>query len=140
MQSFKIPFLFLWEFPQNLLGVIVFAIMKYQGKVVRVEQTGIKFLIETPKTGVSLGWIIFWTPSGNRFAHLTNDCLLHELGHSRQSVLLGPLYLVIIGIPSLCRVIYSRWYYRKNHKKWENYFNGFPENWADKLGGVSPAK
>jgi len=135
-----IPFLFIWELPQNLLGMIVLAVMKSNKKIVHVELNGHRYLIETPKTGVSLGWFIFWTPSGNRYSHLTNDCLMHEYGHTLQSVMLGPFYLIVVGVPSLMRVAYSRWYYKKRGKKWKNYFNGFPENWADKLGGVTLPK
>ena len=134
------PFLFMWEVPQNLLGLVVFIIMKYNRRIIRIERETHLIYLETPKTGVSLGWFIFWTPSGNRFLHLTNDCRMHEYGHARQSVMLGPLYLLVIGLPSLARVIYSRWYRKKYGSKWANYFDAFPENWADRLGGVVPAK
>ena len=100
-----LPLLFVWELPQNLLGMCVFAIMKIRRKIVETEPETHHFFIETPDTGVSLGWFIFWSCTGNRFTHLNNDCRLHEYGHSRQSVMLGPLYLLVVGIPSLVRVI-----------------------------------
>jgi hypothetical protein len=50
--------------------------------------------------------------------------------------MLGPVYLIIVGIPSISRVLYSRWYYKNYGHSWKNYFKGFPENWADKLGGI----
>ncbi len=128
--------LFFWEFPQNLLGLVVFAIMNYKRSFLHVEKKTNLIFLETKNTGVSLGWFIFWTPAGNRFSHLVNDCRMHEYGHTRQSVMLGPLYLLIVGIPSLGRVAYSRWYKWKYKRNWDNYFNGFPENWADKLGGI----
>lgn len=31
---------------------------------------------------------------------LSNQLLVHEYGHTIQSLMLGPLYLAIIGIPS----------------------------------------
>jgi hypothetical protein len=136
----KLSFLFFWEIPQNLLGLIVLSVMKYKQRIINTKQDTHRKFIETPHTGVSLGWFIFWTPSGNRFPHLANDCRMHEFGHARQSVMLGPLYLLIVGIPSLCRVAYSYWYRKKYNKNWENYFDGFPENWADRLGGVSKIK
>ena len=134
------PLLFTWELPQNLLGMLVFSIMRIRNQFVSMDKQGHHFYIETANTGVSLGWFIFWTPAGNRFSHFENDCRMHEFGHSRQSVFLGPLYLIVIGIPSLSRVFYSRWYRRKYGCNWKNYFNGFPENWADKLGGVNQPK
>lgn len=128
--------LFTWELPQNLLGLIVYAIMKSKKKILKEEQDNHLFFIETPNMGVSLGWFVYWTPVGNRFPHLINDCRMHEYGHTKQSNRLGPLYLAIVGIPSLARVLYSKWYRKKYGHSWKNYFNAFPENWADKLGGV----
>ena len=127
----------IWEFPQNFLGLIVFAVMRHKHKVISTEKESRHLFIETPVTGVSLGYFIFWTPAGNRFSHLINDCRMHEYGHSRQSALLGPLYLVVVGIPSLARVLYGMRFKRKFGYQWPNYFNAFPESWADKLGGVS---
>jgi len=136
----KLTLLFFWEFPQNFLGLIVLSVMKYKRRIIAIEQDAHRKYIETMRTGVSLGWFIIWTPSGNRFPYLANDCRMHEYGHARQSVMLGPFYLLIVGIPSLCRVAYSRWYRKKYGRTWENYFEGFPENWADRLGGVSKIK
>jgi hypothetical protein len=61
---------------------------------------------------------------------------MHEYGHSRQSAMLGPLYLLVVGIPSLMRVAYSRYYRKKHGHAWKRYFDAFPENWADTLGGI----
>ena len=129
--------LFAWEFPQIIVGLGVYAWMKARRMVVHIETENYRVFIETRTTGVSLGWFIFWTPAGNRFAELTNDCRMHEYGHARQSVMLGPLYLFVVGIPSLLRVIYSKLYFRKFHRHWPGYFSGFPENWADELGDVT---
>jgi len=134
---FIMLFLSFWELPQNLLGLVVFIVMKLKTQIVNVLPETHRLFIETKHTGVSLGWFIFWAPSCNRYPHLINDCRMHEYGHARQSSMLGPLYLIIIGIPSLTRVVYSRWYRRKFGHKWNNYFRGFPENQADKLGGVT---
>lgn len=137
MKFLILPFLFIWELPQNVLGLMVFAVMKIRKKITKSELDAHRLFIETPNTGVSLGWLVFWTPAGNRFSHLTNDCRMHEYGHALQSAMLGPLYLLVVGIPSIVRVFYSKWYYKKYGRGWKNYFNGFPENWADKLGGIS---
>jgi len=131
-----LPLLFIWELPQIFLGILVFAIMISRQKIVNIEYEAHRIFIETPTTGVSLGWFIFWTPEANRFSHLVNDCRMHEFGHALQSGILGPFYLVIVGIPSISRVLYRKWFHKKYGYNWENYFNGFPENWADRLGGV----
>jgi hypothetical protein len=136
---FFLPFRFFWELPQNLIGIVVFGIMKRRNLVQSIQHEQYRIFIQTPHTGVSLGWLVFWTPAGNRFSHLVNDCRMHEFGHAKQSSMLGPLYLLIVGIPSLGRVLYSRWHKKKYGKPWENYFDSFPENWADKLGGITKA-
>jgi len=137
LNNFLLPFRFLWELPQSLLGIVVLAIMKKRNHVHNIQTEDYRMYIQTLTTGVSLGWFVFWSPAGNRFPHLLNDCRMHEYGHARQSAMLGPLYLLIIGIPSLVRVLYSRWYKKRYKKSWKNYFKAFPENWADKLGGIT---
>lgn len=59
--------------------------------------------------------------------------LVHEYGHTLQSLLLGPLYLIVIGLPSLM------WFsvpicvkYRK--KNGISYFSFYTERWADRMG------
>ncbi|MEI6060151.1 MAG: hypothetical protein WCR72_05550 [Bacteroidota bacterium] len=136
LQILLIPILLIWELPQILLGLVVFVVMKNKRLVLNQEKEKRLFFLETQNTGVSLGWFVFWTKRGNRFSHLENDCRMHEYGHSRQSLWLGPTYLIVIGIPSLCLVAYSRWYRKKYGQSYKRYFNHFPENWADKLGGV----
>lgn len=127
---------FMWEFPQNLVGLATFWILKMQRKLVKVQKENYRYFIETQSTGVSLGWFVFWTPDGNRFPYLENDCRMHEYGHALQSSMLGPLYLLVVGVPSLSRVIYRRAYRKVKGRSWKKYYNGFPENWADKLGGI----
>jgi len=63
-----------------------------------------------------------------------------ELGHARQSRLLGPLYLPVVGVPSTIRVAYAFVYKHARGKRWGGYYDGFPEKWADELGGVDRSK
>ena len=127
---------FIWELPQNIPGMMLLVFLRYRGHIIETENEHYRFFIETKQTGVSLGSFVFWTKAGNRFPHLANDCRMHEYGHTRQSLIFGPLYLVVIGIPSLARVFHRWWYRKKYGKPWTKYFNGYPENWADKLGGI----
>lgn len=57
----------------------------------------------------------------------------HEYGHTIQSLLLGPLYLIVIGLPSL---VWSRWkrFIRLRREKGIPYFWFYTERWADWLG------
>ena len=62
-----------------------------------------------------------------------DDVRKHELGHRTQSRMLGPLYLLVVGIPSaiLCTVARFSPYISRT------YDEHFPENWANRLGGVT---
>ncbi len=71
----------------------------------------------------------------------TSDDVNHEIGHTFQSRYLGPLYLIIIGLPSILGNIYDRCFHTEKRgwswnrsAKW--YYNLPWEKWADKLGGV----
>lgn len=59
------------------------------------------------------------------------DSILHESGHVRQSELLGPLYLFVIGIPSGIHCVLHDTIYGRH----ANYYDFFTEKWADKLAG-----
>ena len=69
------------------------------------------------------------------------DGMRHEYGHSIDSRRWGPLYLLVIGLPSLLGNIYDRIF----HKKWkysdscEWYYNQPWEKSADKNGRVDRA-
>ena len=62
--------------------------------------------------------------------------LAHEYGHTIQSLMLGPLYLIIIGIPSWvwCNVPCFR---NMRRQKNISYYSFYTEKWADKLGEIS---
>lgn len=127
--------LYLWQLPQILLAGILFVILKVGGKVKSTQRYEKTRFVITDITSIgcfSLGPIIFITYIGFK-SHLT---VYHELGHSKQSKILGPLYLLIVGLPSALNNLISRF-----SKKWaEGYYKRFPENWADKLGGVDRPK
>lgn len=115
--------LYLWQLPQNVLGLLITKLLKvYWGK-----RYGFFFAYLSKPTrawsGVSLGnYIIF---SG----YPDYKTLLHEYGHQRQSQYLGPLYLLIIGLPSLVGNVLHRFIKFDYYKQpWEA--------WADKLGNV----
>lgn len=64
-------------------------------------------------------------------AHDGPALLAHEYGHFVQHLVLGPLYLLIIGLPSLTHAAWWQWRGRKG-----NYFHFYTEAWADAWGGV----
>lgn len=63
------------------------------------------------------------------------ELLDHERGHWLQSIALGPLYFLIIGLPSLSHAVwFRRRYPRGPHAR---YFRFYTESWADRWGGVT---
>lgn len=125
--------LYIWQLPQNILSLLV--ILFTGAKRTSYEPVS-HWLIKNPDNtrwfGVCLGdYIIFgnWPDK--------TSCQ-HEQGHQKQSRYLGPLYLLIIGLPSALGNMWDRLF----HKKWIkakriSWYYSLPwEKWADKLGGV----
>ncbi len=128
-----------WGFLQSALGFFVFLRhirckhYVYHGAVVTEWKM---------RSSVSLGMFVFVTE--NPFFYeklkeqytlmeLSERLLVHEYGHTVQSLLLGPLYLIAIGIPS------TLWGFlpslnRKRRDEGLSYFSFFTESWANVLG------
>ena len=82
--------------------------------------------------GISLGNYVILSKSykDKNISHKTWD---HEWGHTRDSRMFGPLYLIVIGLPSL---IWA-WLYGSIIKPTYNgYYKFYTERRADRLGGV----
>lgn len=110
---------YLWQLPQNLLGL---AVIRFTHAT--HNETNDTWTTSRYRFGVSLGnYIIFG-------GHASNTSIKHERGHQKQSMILGWLYLIVIGLPSaignLLRRIFVFDYYKQ---PWEA--------WADRLGGVT---
>ena len=57
--------------------------------------------------------------------------LVHEYGHTIQSLILGPLYLIVIGIPS---TMWAFLFEKKRKDEHIPYGAFFTEKWANRLG------
>lgn len=80
-------------------------------------------LTKGTKGSVSLGKYVF-------LSYMASDRIkLHEIGHTKQSLMLGPLYLLVIGIPS---ILWAAMHKTVAPKK--DYYWFYTERWADKLG------
>lgn len=78
--------------------------------------------------GVTLGKYIFISQTYSD----QSNVIKHECGHVRQSKILGPLYLIIIGIPSILHAALNGYIgCCKNNPK--GYYHFFTEHWANKL-------
>ena len=116
--------LFIWEILQNSIGLFLTCFYKTNEKIEYKDRV-IRYCKGFPG-GISLGSYIFVGTKNNKI-------VAHEYGHSIQSKWLGPLYLFIVGIPSL---IWS-WLYGPVIKYTKNgYYKFYTEKWADKLGKV----
>lgn len=128
-----------WGVLQTLLGLLVFIVhiqdrhFVYHGAVVTEWMS---------KSSVSLGMFVFVTKepyfyeklkSEYTMEELSQRLLVHEYGHTIQSLILGPLYLILIGIPStLWSFLPSCYEKRKNGGI--SYFSFCVERWANALG------
>lgn len=126
-----------WQLPQNLIGFLL--TRKYKVKSVRRVKGKFVNVYFKPLfcSGVSLGdYIIldYWYCGKVYFTQV----VAHEYGHSRQSLILGWFYLLLVGLPSIIINVWDHLF----HKNWTSdyrekwYYSRYPENWADKLGGI----
>lgn len=117
LNKIKNAALYTWQLPQNLLGLALYNY--YKGYEVCTKETcreNIKCKLSNKiPGGISCGNYIVV----NNVRHIN-----HELGHTKQSKLLGPAYLFVIGLPSLIHaVLHSR--ICKN----KNYYHFYTEHW-----------
>lgn len=125
----------IWELLQNAIGMLLSlgakATLEYtcrDGETVIVYFTNNVF-----GCGVSLGeYILLDYETYYGIDQKIYDTVCHEHGHTKQSRMLGPFYLLAIGLPSCIGNIIDR----ICHKGPEWYYSQPWEAWADKLGGI----
>ncbi len=115
----------LWGFPQTLLG---FAVFLCTVKAPRYHYHGAIVTEWKKRTGLSLGLFLF-VPEGEE----GKDFLVHEYGHTIQSLLLGPLYLIVIGIPSVLWCNLPCFAILRSQRR-ISYQKLYTERWANRLG------
>ncbi|MBO4604772.1 MAG: hypothetical protein J5657_05685 [Clostridiales bacterium] len=128
-----------WGILQTLAGFVTFLLnirrrhFLYHGAVVTEWKL---------KSSVSLGLFVFVAEDPNfigrfkdRFTReeMKERLLVHEYGHTIQSLILGPLYLFVMGVPS------ALWgalppCYKMRRRRHMSYFWFFTERWANYLG------
>ena len=114
--------LFIWQLPQNIIAVLM---LPFLGKLelIACRNYAFCFIGEKMKGGISLGSFVYVSKSLSKY----ETHIAHELdGHTVDSKYFGPLYLFIIGIPSIC------WAGLRNTKKHPNYYTFYTEKWANK--------
>ena len=128
--------LWIWQLPQNIIGFLLTRKYCFIGTV----GNGINFNVFYKKdffgSGVCLGDYIIMD---YKYLGITDrKAQKHEYGHHLQSVKLGWLYLLVVGLPSISRNIYDRIFHKKwtKEKRMKWYYSSYPEQQADKLGQV----
>lgn len=126
--------LFPWLIAQWLPGLLCLAIFHNckwyvnEDAKVRVIRVNKGYLVGN--ACFSCGPIIFTTPNCD------DNTLRHETGHSVQSLIFGPLFHIVVSLPSVIRF----WIRRLCNKSHEWYLSGWPENSAEKLGHTNRNK
>ena len=123
--------LWLWQLPQNLIALLLYNILGYWSYYGGKYRDNYIIVCKAALSSFALGDYMFLTPFSNERA------MDHELGHCRQSEILGPLYIPIIAVPSLLNNLYDRLLTLIG--KEYDYFSFYTEKWANKLGGYSPS-
>ncbi len=118
--------LFIWQLPQNLIAIVM---MPFMGKMELIDYRNhcFGFRCKHMRGGISLGSFAFLS----RIKADQPAVVAHEMdGHTVDSKILGPLYLLIIGVPSLF------WALFRNKEKHPNYYDFWTERLANKRAGV----
>ena len=137
--------LYIWQLPQNLLGLILLLIMKYDATLT-LDNGNVVYFSRNMSGGISLGR---YSIINSYYAGLKTgdkkikskeelmelDVVKHEgIGHGTQSRWLGPLYLPVIGLPS---IIWA-WLYGSIIPYTRNGYYKFPtEASADRIAGIN---
>jgi hypothetical protein len=124
--------LLVWQFPQSIGAVVLRFYLSRKGCKLHRYLYRDRIIYHwngSPRFAVSLGEYIFTY-------HLEDWTMAHEYGHSRQSRYLGPLYLLTVGVVSAFWNLLAR----GSRYVGRTYYQRWPEDWADALGGVEREK
>ena len=119
--------LFIWQLPQHIVALIYFGYLVMMCKDLGVDSR-YKQAIVIPcimRGAVTLGNYVFVGLNSEY-----KETVKHELGHTIQSKILGPLYLIVIGIPSITYCGLRRIFPSLRKK---NYYDFYTEKWANNL-------
>ena len=125
-----------WGLPQTLAGLVLFIIYR---KRRHVRYHGAVVTFWDKPYSVSLGMFLFVSrlPFRDRRGVLPEKemprrLLVHEYGHTIQSLLLGPLFLPVIGLPSVLWAGLP--VFQRMRDRGTPYSRCFTESWANRWG------
>lgn len=114
----------IWQLPQLLVALVM---LPFLGKKRKVADRHFNLCYECQKMsgGISLGPLAFVSPYSNK-----EETIAHETdGHTVDSKIFGPLYLLVIGIPS---ILWAATYSSATH----SYYDFYTERLANKHAGL----
>ncbi len=131
----------LWGFPQTLAGAVLSLVYR---RLPHFSYRGTRVTLWSKPGSLSLGMFLFLSRGlpGIRGTQVTGPgekVLKHEYGHTLQSLMLGPLFLPVIGAPSLVWAG-SKKLAAFRAKRRISYYSLYPERWANALGKVRDLK
>lgn len=129
--------LWTWGLPVSAIGWMAFIGLKIKGYPIDSFYNARVTYVYTKHTngGLSIGpYIFIFYPEDHPIKEpLLRKYLIHEYGHTYQVLLLGPLYWLIVGIPSFLWANLSLFKsYRRKNKV--SYYSLYCEGWANRLG------
>lgn len=113
----------IWQLPQLLVGLVM---LPFLGKLELVADRHFNFCFKGEKMsgGISLGPLSYVS----KYLAQNAPGVAHEVdGHTVQSKILGPLYLIVIGIPSILWATFQK-------KKCYYWF--YTESWSNKCANL----
>ncbi len=112
-----------WGFPQSFIGLIVCLCNR---KMPRERYRGCIVTRWNKRGSMGMGMFLFLGSEDPQVR-------VHEFGHSVQSLIFGPLFLPVMGIPSFlwCNLPVCR---RMRTEKGISYYRFYPESTANRLG------
>ena len=120
-----------WGLPVNIVGGIAYIICT---KILKHPHSkfGYANIVYLPWNagGLSMGLFIFVRDEKEKEEWLYN-VRIHEYGHTWQCLLLGPLYYLIVAIPS---VIWCNCFAKYREKNNVSYYKLYCEAWANVWG------
>lgn len=120
-----------WGILQNLSGFFLFLFLKLKRPKRKTGFYREAVFAEWSMNGsMALGMFLFLGPAYGKEAEFIKA---HEYGHTVQSIILGPFYLPVIGLPSLIRANVAP--FSRNWKSGKtDYYAFYTERWANRLG------
>lgn len=102
-----------YELPQTIVGFLLAQVLNYAaaGIVYRVADVSVLTYHYPQGQAVSLGSYLI----GTKELRAESTLCIHEYGHCLQSRWWGPLYLLVIGLPSVMSVLFAP---AQHHLRW----------------------